>query len=247
MPAPGSSATTAPRPTPTPLKIPKDLSLIVKYESLEADQKKETYHRGYHGNEIWKPPNVRNAFIRHQTQAMIIRWEGGKATVPSKEDICRKPQMKPHDAATLFVQSESDNFWAVPFDAEKQDVKEHPGGWNVLSFDHERQNGNTNAIYSSISTVGSEPRLAAVGSPDWMPQLLPKEYDYNPARTDDEPAVSAGLIGSLSLLFALPAFSVPPEQLPEVLTGHLRPNKWHRHIRKPGREYCPVGLFMTQS
>ncbi|KAI4100318.1 MAG: hypothetical protein L6R37_005536 [Teloschistes peruensis] len=127
---------------------------------------------------------------------MIIRWEGGRATVPSKEDICRKSHMKPYDAATLFVQSESDNFWAVPFDAETQDVKEHPGGWNVLSFDHESQNGNTNAIYSCISTVGSETRLAAVGSPDWMPQLLPKEYDYDPVRTDDEPAVSAGLIGT---------------------------------------------------
>ncbi|KAL8632951.1 hypothetical protein Q9189_001360 [Teloschistes chrysophthalmus] len=237
MPAPGSSATTASRPTPSIPKIPRDLSLIVRYESLEADQKKESFYRGYHGNDSrWKPPNIRNAFIRHQTPPMIIRWEGGKATEPSKDDICRKTKMKLYDAATIFAQSETDDFWAVPSDAETQDVKEHYGGWKVLSFDHERQQGtNTNSTYSSISTAGDQSRLAACGSPEWMSQLLPRVYDYDSVRSDQEPATSAGLIGSLPLLFALPAFSAPPGHVAEVLTEHLRPNRWNPHNREHGR------------
>ncbi|KAL9577182.1 MAG: hypothetical protein Q9212_006531 [Teloschistes hypoglaucus] len=243
MPAPGSSATIAPRSTPATPKIPTDLSLIVTYESLEPDQKKESY-RGYLGNVDWKPPNIRNAFIRIQTPDAMIRWEGGKATVPSRDDICRKRQMKPHSSATIFVQTDSDNFWAVPFDAETQDVKEHYGGWKVLSFDHERQQGSdTSAVYSCISTVGDQSRLAAGGSPDWMPQLLPKVYDYDPVRSGHEPEVSAGLIGSLPLLFALAAFSAPPEHLSEVLTKHLQPNRWNPHHRKHGRECCPRWLI----
>ncbi|KAL8723014.1 MAG: hypothetical protein Q9225_000631 [Loekoesia sp. 1 TL-2023] len=84
--------------------------------------------------------------------------------------------------------------------------------------------------------------MAAPGSPHWMPQLVPAIYDYDPgqATTRPSPPSSAGLIGYLPILFALPAFSAQPHMLSQVLTRHLRPNTWlphnypHGHIAERG-------------
>ncbi|KAI4237331.1 MAG: hypothetical protein LQ352_007945 [Teloschistes flavicans] len=223
MPGPGSAAT-----------IPRDLSCIVKYESLEPDTSREPYPRGFNGNHFWVPPNRKNAYKRNRNTPAMIRWQGGWA-----EKVSMNEPMEVHSVATIFVQTETSHFLAVPFDAETQDVREHPGGWKVLSFDHEPQQG-TSAIYSSINCdfAGDHPRLAAEGSRDWMPQLLPSIYNYDSVLAlGQRAAVSAGLIGSLPLLFALPVFSASPQHFNRVMdrAGHLHPNRWHPHHHEHGR------------
>ncbi|KAL8950383.1 MAG: hypothetical protein Q9222_003581 [Ikaeria aurantiellina] len=134
----------------------------------------------------------------------------------------KPPKWAKFETATIFTQfDDTHHLLAVLFDAEQEHVVEHPGGWKVLSFDHIPQ--DIQRTYSSVDILGDKKQLAARGSADWVPQLVPEIYNYdatqNPIRT-----ASAGLIGKLPILFALPAFSARPERLSQVLTGHMRPN-----------------------
>lgn len=143
--------------------------------------------------------------------------------------------------ATIFTQwPDTDHLLAVTFDADKKDVAEENGGWKVLSFDYVTRPG-TQGIYSSVSVAGGKQQLAAPGSLAWVPQLLPRIYDYDTGRNPPQP-VSAGLIGNLALLFALPAFSAQPSFLSHVLTSCMRPNSWHRHQLPHGRESHQIRL-----
>ncbi|KAL8672074.1 MAG: hypothetical protein Q9168_003469, partial [Polycauliona sp. 1 TL-2023] len=147
-----------------------------------------------------------------------------------------------YDVATIFTQwSDTSHLLAVAFDAEKKDVAEDYGGWKVLSFDHIPRN-ELQRTYSSVGVAGAEKQLAAPGSSTWMPQLLPTIYNYDPSpnQSNQQRPNSAGLIGSLPLLFALPAFSAPPLQLSHVLTSFMQPGRWLTHQLPHGRGSYPI-------
>ncbi|KAL8648411.1 MAG: hypothetical protein Q9226_006008, partial [Calogaya cf. arnoldii] len=149
-------------------------------------------------------------------------------------------QRSPYGVATIFTQwRDTNHLLAVTFDAEKKDVAEEYGGWKVLSFDHVPHSGTQPSYYSSVGVAGEQQQLAAPGSPAWTPQLLPTIYDYDPKPNPPQPA-SAGLIGNLPLLFALPAFSAQPDQLSQVLTSFMHPNRWHKHGLPHGRKSHPL-------
>ena len=120
----------------------------------------------------------------------------------------------------MFTQRpDTDHLLAVGYDAQQKLVAGHRR-WRILSFDHVPKDAKS--TYSSVTLSGAEPRLAAPGSPDWLPQLLPVIYDYQNIDKTGNPVPSktssAGLIGSLPLLLALAAFSAPPESLGAALS-----------------------------
>lgn len=155
----------------------------------------------------------------------------------AEAEITATDLSKKYSTATIFTQyPDTHHFLAVPFDAETKGVAEHYGGWKVLSFNHELHGGMMNEIFSSVDLAGDQQHLAAPGSYDWMPQLLPGIYDYDLAKTSP-PRKSAGLVGSLPILFALPAFSARPELLSTILTSCLGPNTWIPHKHRHGCKF----------
>ncbi|KAL8824534.1 MAG: hypothetical protein Q9170_008125 [Blastenia crenularia] len=214
-----------------PAHIPSDLSCIVLYEPLKPDYKQQPDRRQTEGNKFWAPPNKKNALVRG-AGAKMFRWKGGQVT-DITSDISKRNTFTRHSVATLFTQyPDTDHLFAVAFDAQKKHVVEDYGGWKVLSFHHVPQAG-THRTYSSIEVAGDCQQLAAPGSRDWMPQLVPGIYNFNTNQASHQ-AVSAGLIGYLPILFALPAFSARPELLASVLTRHMAANRWIHHTHPDG-------------
>lgn len=168
----------------------------------------------------------------------MFRWRGGRIIKDMTSEIGHRNGFTQHSIATIFTQyPDTTHLLAVAFDVQTRNVAEDYGGWKVLSFDHISQSGTQNT-YSSIGVAGAHQQLAAPGAPHWMPQLVPGIYDFNPHQAFQR-ATSAGLIGHLPILFALPAFSAPPYLLPNVLTNHLQPNTWVPHNHPNGCKSDP--------
>ena len=206
------------------------ISFYARIDPLESiyraqpDRVKRPFH--------WDPPESQTGYNRRN--GMLFRWVGGIMT----HVALNNPVAQTHSAATIFTQNpEAPQLLVVPFDAEKKHVYLNNGGWRPLGFYHFRTN-NTQRIYSAVSSVGDRRHIAAPGSRHWMPQLLPKVYDYQ-TEIPESPRIQAGLIGSIALLIALAAFSAPPEFLAPVLTGCLRPGVWRPHQWQypSGRKY----------
>jgi len=72
-----------------------------------------------------------------------------------------------------------------------------------------------------------------------MDQLLPYEYNYQRTTTNGQPipatTTSAGLIGDLSILIGLAAFSAPENSLRAVVSSSILPGAWRRHNLPTGR------------
>lgn len=158
-------------------------------------------------------------------------------TAIAANDPVRRLSLTPHSVATVFTQCpDTPHLLAVNFDAQTRDVREQQGGWKVLSFRHiEKDPNNT---YSSLDLLGDQAHLAAHGSQNWVPQLLPNVYDYQEVDLLGRPISpktrSAGLIGSLPLLIALAAFSAPQDVLADALRS-IQPGEWHPHGHPSGR------------
>ncbi|KAL8912060.1 MAG: hypothetical protein Q9171_002848 [Xanthocarpia ochracea] len=210
-----------------PRNMPSDISCLVLYEPLSPNYQVQPIRTGTEGNKFWAPPNRKNAYHRNRAGARLFRWMGGRMTDITPKDLDKN--YLSYGVATIFTQyKDTHHLLAVTFDAEQRDVREEQGGWKVLSFDHILQNGTQRTYYSSMGVVGAERQLAAPGSSAWIPQLLPKIYDYDSCGNPPQRS-SGGLIGNLPLLFALPAFSAQPDRLSHVLTSSMQPNRWNRH------------------
>ncbi|KAL8727560.1 MAG: hypothetical protein Q9166_005966 [cf. Caloplaca sp. 2 TL-2023] len=235
MPPPVSSTKPARTSGVPPRPIPSDLSCVVLFEALSPNYDKQSIRNGTGGNKFWAPPNRKNAYNRNKDAARLFRWQGGRMTDITATDLSKQQGRSQYSVATIFTQyRDTHHLLAVTFDAEEKDVGEEYGGWKVLSFDHILQPGTQRAYYSSVGVAGEQQQLAAPGSPAWTPQLLPLIYDYD-ANQNPQP-ISAGLIGNLPILFALPAFSAQPELLSNVLTSYMQPNRWLKHAYPHGRK-----------
>ncbi|KAL9594934.1 MAG: hypothetical protein Q9179_005183 [Wetmoreana sp. 5 TL-2023] len=235
----------APASSPTTRQIPSDISCLILYEPLEPNYEKQPIRKGMNGgNRYWAPPNRKNAYHRNNTRAELFRWIGGRVQVPAANDVSRQRKLDAYQyaVATVFTQfPDTDHLLAVPFHAETRNVDEVYGGWKVLSFNHVQH--GTNRTLSQVDLAGDQARLAAPGSGEWMPQLLPRIYDYDSNLTPDR-TTSAGLVGSLPILFALPAFSARQDELSQVLRTCLRPNKWLPHPHNHGH-FQGRGMVVT--
>ncbi len=77
-----------------------------------------------------------------------------------------------HSSATVYTQRpDNDHQIAVNLDAWKRSVSNEPGGWRVLAFHYVPSHKHN--TYATLNVSGSEQYLAALVSPDCMPQLLP--------------------------------------------------------------------------
>lgn len=169
-------------------------------------------------------------------------------TVVETNDSVGRSLNRIYSAATVFTQNpDTPHLLTVPFDAQLTHPHLNPGGWRPLCFHHLRIN-NTSRTYSAVSATGDRQHIAAPGSPQWMPQLLPPVYDYQTG----SPRTQAGLIGSIPLLIALAAFSAPPIVLAGVLVSCVLPRQWRPHqYRYPaGRKLavrCSFKLTLIES
>ena len=207
--------------------IPTNLSFYVRIEPLSPDYSGQPICHGQGGH--WVPPMRPNGLTNGQGPALLLRWEGGEINIVPANDPIRGIDFNRYvyRAATIFTQyPDTPHLLVVPFDARTRSVQLFGRGWHRIAFDHlQVAKSNRDTHYSYTSDQGAEQRIAAPGSPQRMPQLLPPSYDCNPRHAARS---HAGLIGQLSLLFALAAFSAPPTSL-EMLSSSMRPGKWMPH------------------
>ena len=208
----------------------ENLSFYVRIDHLTPNYQGQSAQHGPHG--YWSPPTIKNGYITRSIN--YFRWLNGSLThYPANFPIAQTVGQV-HSAATVFTQNpDTPHLLVVPFDARLRHVFQYPGGWRPLVFRHVPI-ANTQRSYSSVEANGDRQHIAAPGSPHWMPQLLPRVYDYQ----SGNPRLQAGLIGSIPLLIALAAFSAPPTFLQAVLTSCLRLGQWlpHQHHYPQGRK-----------
>jgi len=211
---------------------PPSLSFIVKIQDIRPNYTVQPNRSTEDKNGFFLPPDRKAALDKGN--ATYFRWQHGRMSTFS--DVSDLTQ---YSAATIFSQKDdTDRLLGVDFDALTRDVASYYSDWRDLSFDHLPKQ-DTSATYSSINLFGEEKHLAAGGSPEWMDQLLPYEYNYQRTTPKGYPmpstTTSAGLIGSLPILIGLAAFSAPKESLTAVLTSSIKPKAWRRHNLPTGR------------
>ena len=209
----------------------ENLSFYVRVTRLGPNYQAQLARHG--DQSYWSPPTIKTGYIIGSSY--VFRWHGGDMTHISANDPVHHSLDQVFDSATVFTQNpDTPHLLVVPFDATKRHAYENLGGWRPLTFRHVRINNSEHA-YSFVSAHGDRQHIAARGSPHWMPQLLPRVYDFQTG----SPRKQAGLIGSLPILMALAAFSAPPHALTGVFTNCLRLGQWRPHqFQYPsGREF----------
>ena len=210
------------------------LSFYVRIEPISPDYGGEA--RRQLVGAYWVPPSTPKGFRHCQDPVPLLRWEGGRnSIVPANHPIQGVDlDRSVYRAATIFTQyPDTPHLLSVPFDARTTSVQQSRRGWQSITFNHIRVgDSNSNAYYSYISSRGAERKIAAPGSPHWIPQLLSDWYDSDPRHVT---RIQAGLIGDLPLLFALAAFSAPPESS-FVLLSSMLPGRWVPHGLLTGRK-----------
>ena len=218
----------------------ENLSFYVRIDHLEPNYQAQPPQHGPHG--YWSPPNIRTGYTTRSSS--FFCWRGGSMThFPANYPISQALGQI-HSAATIFTQNpDTPHLLVVPFDARMRHVYQYPGGWRPLVFRHVPIDSTQS--YSAVLANGDRQHIAAPGSPHWMPQLLPRVYDYQSGSA----RVQAGLIGSIPLLIALAAFSARPTFLPAVLTSCLQLGRWlpHQHQYPVGRKLDSSVLFQDQA
>ena len=196
-------------------------SFYARIESLHPNY--QAQQPRYAPHTFWWPPTIKTGYATRDSH--WFHWKDGALTAVESQDPNLHSLHQTYSAATVFTHNpDTPHLLVVPFDARKTHVYQYPGGWGPLSFRHLRI-GNTQRTYSAVLANGDQRHIAAPGSPHWMPQLLPRVYDYQAGSR----RIQAGLVGSLPLLLALAAFSAPPAFLTGVITNCLLPGVWQPH------------------
>ena len=170
---PDKAANTMPRPHP-PTIATAGISFYVRIDPLFPDYTVQPARHGSHGS--WTPPDIGTGYIRESDHS--FRWMNGSMTNVEPNDPVGRTLSQNYSAASIFTQNpDTPHLLVVPFDAQRTDVLEWPGGWRPLVFHHIRI-GNTQRTYSSVSANGDRQHIAAPGLARWMPQLLPPVYNY---------------------------------------------------------------------
>lgn len=223
----------------TPATIPQSLSFVFKVDNLLPNFDVQSNRATSIPLGFWLPPDQRDAYVRGTST--IFRWAGGIVSSPQANDAARDVNKTRHSAATVFTQHpDTTHILAVNYDATEVNVREQAGNWTTLSFNHQIV-PNSTRVYSSLNTFGSKRKLAAPGSREWVPQLVPQIYDYEIQFNNQGQAIppiptSAGLIGSIPILLALAAFSGREDKLTQILTTNIRPGAYTRHSHISGRK-----------
>ncbi|MCJ1246782.1 hypothetical protein MMC30_003991 [Trapelia coarctata] len=225
---PGSSKTskaplTALSKAPSPnFQPPPGTAFLFRIDQLAPNWDELVAQFTEHG--YWNPPFYYNAYQR--AQGSLFRWKDGLVT-PVAAGTTLGQQ---YSCATVFTQSPwTGHFLVAEFDAQTRNVSQH-GGWHTLGFNHV-PHPTEDSEYSELDldNTCSEHHLVAPvnsGTPSWVNDLFTAQYKYNAQTDANPPQESAGLIGKLSLLLALVAFSRPPAHIASVLMNHVRAGRW---------------------
>ena len=200
-----------------------NISFYIRLAPLTPNYQSQPARHGAHG--FWVPPNIMTGYTRGPDYT--FRWMNGDITHVGSNDPIGRSLHQTYSAATVFTQyPNTPRLLVVPFDAQRRNVIDSPGGWRPLAF-HHIPIDDTQRTYSALSANGDRQYIAVPGPTHWMPQLLPPIYNYQGG--GGKARIQAGLIGSLPLLIALAAFSAPPSVLLGVLTNCVQPMVWRRH------------------
>ncbi|MCJ1301003.1 hypothetical protein MMC08_003802 [Hypocenomyce scalaris] len=175
-------------------------------------------------NGFWRPPRETQAF-NCTSSSGLQRWDGGTVTDFPVNDA---HTLTRYSVASVFYQSESGRFLAVPTDCRDQIVDRTGKAWRQVGFEYREDN--------NISILGCEMSnnyhiLAAPGSSTWMPEMLPAIYNRTPMFGPPEHSDPGGLAGSLSLLVALTAFAWEPANMAAGINYSFQSPNWRRHGR----------------
>jgi hypothetical protein len=110
-------------------------------------------------------------------------------------------------------------------------------------FDHVPHPANPTFLYSDVGVTRPYTQLAAPAATNssWVQELFDPHYRWSEiyhGSSEPQPK-SAGLIGNLSIILGLVAFSRPKGQLPAVLNNNVRRGRWIPHQLPHGRTFYP--------
>jgi hypothetical protein len=239
-------STTSAQSTISTNELPEDFGFLWSIDPLVATYD-EKYPRRYlgvgssKGNDVarlWFPPN-RAKMITRRT-GNLYRWSMGESQLV---DDMPRPEKKV-EVASVFFQAKQDNFVATLKDCTQHNIVDEDVGWSYIGFRH--NSGNLSEV-----DVGGERFLLAApadGS-SWMPQVLPKVYNYDtksPSAREFRGA-PGGLCGRLSLLIAMAAFSAEVNHAEAVVSHCFGVGEWRKHqfatgigrmCESPSSEHC---------
>jgi hypothetical protein len=193
----------------------------------------------------WTPPTHHNAY--HSTNGPIYRWRDGVITLATLANTPHLASLTSHEtclylfrSSTIFTQvPDTPRFLAVLFDARTHNLPVQGRSWQPVMFDHVPHPANPTFLYSDVGVTRPYTQLAAPAATNssWVQELFDPHYRWSEiyhGSSEPQPK-SAGLIGNLSIILGLVAFSRPPGQLPAVLINNVRRGRWIPHHLDHGR------------
>lgn len=189
-----------------------------------AVQDEQCFANGY-----WKPLTLKNAYIVGEDTGWRYWRPSQCITIPPTHHVVR------YNSISMFWGSDRQAFLAVPYDCTAESVRTRANAselddWRRLRFDHvERPDGT---CISVLQEYEQNHRIGGTNSGNWMPELLPYCYRYEPNGAPEFSASSLG--GRLAILLALAVFSRDPATMGLVSTirNHFRPDgyqNWRPH------------------
>lgn len=213
---------------PSTNEEPENLGFLYSIDALETiytEKRRPRYLMiaSEKGNDIaryWFPP-IRAKQFKCQYGNMY-RWRAGKES--EKLEDYERPEKKFH-VASVFFQSQQDNFLAVFKDCTEHDIAAEDQGWSQIGFHHNE---------GSVSQVDIGTEYQSLAAPadetSWMPQVIPQVYNYKgenlATKFGGQPR---GLCGKLSLLIAMAAFSAPVDRAEATVRQCFGYKTWRRH------------------
>lgn len=219
-------------PTTSADVCPENLAFLWSIDTIEPNEgeARQKYlkvgsSKGSNIAKLWFPPTQRAQFKR-LTDGKLYRWCMGESTRCEDDE---RPGAR-HDVASVFFQPRQDNFVVTQLDCTRYNVAEATSGWGYIKFDHLADG------LSAVDFVAERFGLAAPAhNCPWMPQVLPRVYDYETSPYVREyHGPSGGLCGKLSLLIGMAAFSVEEEYAEEIISSSFGFGSWTKHSHKEG-------------
>ena len=217
---------------PPPLAWPSNFAFLFETQDVEPDFSKQS-SRNKGGR--WIPPHKKKGLKRIGNPS-CFRWKNGvPETMTVNEFRPLVHHREPFDTATVFCAD--DSFWAVPFNAREEQVRDNNlGDWKDIGFQYVRlmTSAQTPQLYASLDYAPGYTRLPAQGTSRWITDLFPSTYHWQANDAFMPNAVSAGLIGRLPLIFSLVSFSCAAENAAHYTRHCVLRQRWVPHNRPHG-------------
>ena len=179
----------------------------------------------FYSNRDWQPPTWAVGLRTVQT-GRLYRWQAGVVFPVAQHDqafirITQSPKQYQQSAGTVFSHSPySQSFYAVDFDARWENI-DPDYQWEKLTFTHTQHPHDPRFYYSELGICRDSYQMATPTVAPWQSDLFPPQMRCDVNNVSASNRFNAGLIGDLSFLLAVIAFSGPSQQLPGILQNCL--------------------------